>query len=73
MIDTAMFQDPYKLHGKTVLVTGASSGIGRAVAVECARAGARLVITGRDQQRLDETMRMLANPPTAATRPWRPT
>ncbi len=57
-----MFQNPFSLHGKTVVVTGASSGIGRAVAVECARAGASLVITGRDQQRLDDTLAMLAAP-----------
>jgi NAD(P)-dependent dehydrogenase (short-subunit alcohol dehydrogenase family) len=54
-----MFQHPFQLHGKTVLVTGASSGIGRAVAVECARVGARLVISGRRPARLDETMGML--------------
>lgn len=54
-----MFQHPFHLHGKTVLVTGASSGIGRAVAVECARAGARVVISGRDQERLDATLAML--------------
>ena len=47
-----MFQHPFHLHGKTVLVTGASRGIGRAVAVECARVGARVVVSGRDWQRL---------------------
>lgn len=60
MSDIPMFQNPFSLQGKTVLVTGASSGIGRAVAVECARAGACLVINGRDAQRLDQTMTMLA-------------
>jgi NAD(P)-dependent dehydrogenase (short-subunit alcohol dehydrogenase family) len=56
---STMFQHPFQLHGKTVLVTGASSGIGRAVAIECARVGARLVISGRSQERLDETMAMM--------------
>jgi NAD(P)-dependent dehydrogenase (short-subunit alcohol dehydrogenase family) len=54
-----MFQHPFHLRGKDLLVTGASSGIGRAVAVECARAGARLVIAGRDQQRLNDTLTLL--------------
>jgi NAD(P)-dependent dehydrogenase (short-subunit alcohol dehydrogenase family) len=59
MNDESRFQHPFHLHGKTVLVTGASSGIGRAVAIECARVGARVVLTARDQGRLDETMAAL--------------
>lgn len=58
MNDTAMPDHPFHLRGKTVLVTGASSGIGRAVAIECARAGARVVVNGRDAQRLDDTLAM---------------
>ena len=38
----------YGLEGKTILVTGASKGIGHTVARSCAEAGARLVISGRD-------------------------
>ena len=44
-----------QLQGKTVLVTGASSGIGRACAVRFARHGAKLVLTGRNPDALEET------------------
>jgi len=45
--------------GKCVLVTGASSGIGRAIAVELSRHGARVILSGRDEGRLAETSRQL--------------
>ena len=51
--------NPFTLKGKTILVTGASSGIGRATAVECSRMGALVIAHGRDAARLDETMSML--------------
>ena len=47
--------NPFSLDGKTIFVTGGSSGIGREVALECARMGAEVVITGRDVERLQET------------------
>ncbi|WP_455633064.1 SDR family NAD(P)-dependent oxidoreductase [Parabacteroides sp.] len=51
--------NPFSLTGKTVLVTGASSGIGRATAIECSRLGARVIVTGRDEKRLRETFEYL--------------
>jgi len=51
--------NPFSLEGKTVLITGASSGIGRATAIECSRMGAKCVITGRDSGRLQETFESL--------------
>jgi NAD(P)-dependent dehydrogenase (short-subunit alcohol dehydrogenase family) len=57
-----MRADPFiDFEGKTIWVTGASSGIGRAVAVELDRRGARLVLLGRNEQRLQETMDLLGN------------
>lgn len=51
--------NPFSLEGKTILVTGASSGIGRATAVECSKLGATVVITGRNEARLQETVSMM--------------
>lgn len=47
--------NPFSLEGKTIFVTGASSGIGQATAIECSKMGAKLVITGRNQERLQLT------------------
>lgn len=51
--------NPFSLVGKTILVTGASSGIGKAIAIECSKLGACLVITGRDEERLHATWELL--------------
>jgi len=51
--------NPMDLTGKRILVTGATGGIGRATAVQLARLGAKLAITGRNADRLQETYDML--------------
>lgn len=51
--------NPFTLEGKTILVTGASSGIGRGIAIACAGMGARVVLTARNQERLHETFSQL--------------
>ena len=51
--------NPYTLEGKTILVTGASSGIGRVAAIECAKMGATVIAVGRNEQRLKETLSMM--------------
>lgn len=48
--------NPFSLEGKTILVTGASSGIGRAVAIECSKMGAVVFLSARNDARLRETL-----------------
>lgn len=48
--------NPFSLEGKTILVTGASSGIGRQCAFDCSRMGAKVIAIGRNQERLDSVM-----------------
>lgn len=54
-----MLHNPFSLHGKTILITGASSGIGKSTAIECSKLGANVIVTGRDQERLKMTFEQL--------------
>lgn len=55
-----MSLSPFRLDGKRILVTGASSGIGRAAAIECARAGAAVcILTGRNEEELHHTAELI--------------
>lgn len=51
-----MIDNLFSLKGKQILVTGASSGIGRATAIECSKAGAKVILLGRNIDRLNETL-----------------
>jgi len=54
-----MSYNPYSLEGKTIMVTGAGSGIGRATAVEASKLGARLILVDINAVGIDETKAML--------------
>jgi NAD(P)-dependent dehydrogenase (short-subunit alcohol dehydrogenase family) len=55
-----MTNDPFNLTGKTILITGASSGLGRQCAITASQQGAVVFITGRSQEKLQETFSKLA-------------
>lgn len=50
----------FSLVGKTILITGASSGIGKAIAIACSKMGGTIVLTGRNRERLVSTFRELS-------------
>ncbi len=54
---------PFDLTGKRILVTGASSGIGKSIAIECSKMGAELILLGRNIERLTETLHQLKKGP----------
>lgn len=51
--------NPFSLEGKTILITGAAGGIGRATAIECAKLGAGLVLTDINEKGLKATLEQL--------------
>jgi NAD(P)-dependent dehydrogenase (short-subunit alcohol dehydrogenase family) len=52
--------NPFTLEGKNILVTGASSGIGRAIAIECSKMGATVILVARNQERLSQTLAQMS-------------
>lgn len=54
-----MFYNPFSLQGKTIFVTGAAGGIGRATCQECSKLGAKLVLTDINEEGLKETLKVL--------------
>lgn len=55
------YYNPFSLEGKTILITGAAGGIGKATAVECAKLGARLILTDINEEGLKTTLGQLEN------------
>lgn len=52
-------ENPFSLNGKKILVTGASSGIGRQTAIECSKMGSTVFLTARNSNRLQETLSLM--------------
>ena len=53
--------NPFSLEGKTILITGASSGIGRQTAIECSKLGANVIALARNESKLDELISELGS------------
>ncbi len=51
--------NPFSLENKNILVTGASSGIGRQCAIDCSKMGAKVILVARNEERLNETFSMM--------------
>ena len=50
----------FQLNGKNILITGASSGLGACTAIECSKLGAKLIISGRNPDKLDSIFKKLS-------------
>ena len=56
-----MIKNPFSLEGKTVMVTGAASGIGRATAIQCAEMGAKVFLVDLNEKGLQETKKLISH------------
>ena len=54
-----MMNNPFSLEGKNILITGASSGIGRQCAISCSQMGAKVILVARNEERLKETLEQM--------------
>ncbi len=53
--------NPFSLENKTILITGAASGIGRATALQCSEMGAKVILVDLNEEGLKETARLMTN------------
>lgn len=54
--------NPFDINDKVIMITGASSGIGRQCAISCSEMGAKVILLGRNNERLKETIEMMIEP-----------
>ena len=57
-------KNPFSLEGKTILVTGAASGIGRATAIQCSEMGAKVILVDLNEQGLKDSMTLISRDDT---------
>lgn len=57
-------KNPFSLEGKTILVTGAASGIGRATAIQCTEMGAKVILVDLNEQGLKDSMALISRDDT---------
>lgn len=57
-------KNPFSLEGKTILITGAASGIGRATALQCAEMGAKVILVDLNENGLKETEKLIGRDDT---------
>ena len=57
-------KNPFSLEGKTILVTGAASGIGRATAIQCVEMGAKVILVDLNEAGLQETKKLITREDT---------